>query len=360
MSIAPSRVLVKRRRSEDPLAALVLEERTAKRERTNVQYHLESVSGESNGVSRSNNAGAQVVPSAPRHFELSVPSRKRNADTAGLMPTFVEKRWKGESTVDGTNGPNTKLVESPPLTPLKRPGTKALRKDRMVEQSTPNRSAQAPPNELADAMHKFALEEAAAEEAERSANVQAMPKPRLLVRPKRSVRRLKDRQTPSTTVNGAQASLPRQVTDIDEEMSDDEGFVYDLYIRYEQGTKPIGTDLTSPAGQPIGYLIIKEEDEPLWETFLEEEEEDRFDTDDEDENAEDYYGADYPEDEVASDDELGQGAYGYRHGGSEDEQWDSETGTFSDEEDAMRNPWRKAPWLKTGGRVGGDDGDDEE
>ena len=268
MSIAPSRVLVKRRRSEDPLAALVLEERTAKRERTNVQYHLESVSGESNGVSRSNNAGAQVVPSAPRHFELSIPSRKRNADTAGLMPTFVEKRWKGESAVAGSKGPNTKLAESPPLTPLKRPGTKALRKDRMDEQATPTRPVPAPPSELADAMHKFALEEAAAEEAERSAHVQATPKPRLLVRPKRSVRRLRDRQTPNATQNGSQANISRHVTDIDEEMSDDEGFVYDLYIRYEQSTKTVGSHSTTSTSQPIGYLIIKEEDEPLWELSL--------------------------------------------------------------------------------------------
>ena len=37
--------------------------------------------------------------------------------------------------------------------------------------------------------------------------------------------------------------------------------------------------------------------------------------------AEDYYGNDYPEDEVNSDDEFGRGAYNYRHAASDDEEF---------------------------------------
>ena len=37
--------------------------------------------------------------------------------------------------------------------------------------------------------------------------------------------------------------------------------------------------------------------------------------------AEDYYGNDYPEDEVDSDDEFGRGAYNYRHAASDDEEF---------------------------------------
>lgn len=51
--------------------------------------------------------------------------------------------------------------------------------------------------------------------------------------------------------------------------------------------------------------------------------------------AEDYYGNDYPEDEVNSDDEFGRGAYDYRHGASDDEEWGDEDPDWSgsDKED---------------------------
>ena len=48
--------------------------------------------------------------------------------------------------------------------------------------------------------------------------------------------------------------------------------------------------------------------------------------------AEDYYGADYPEDEVDEDDEYDVDAYKYRKGASDDEEWDVDDTTWSDEE----------------------------
>ena len=94
----------------------------------------------------------------------------------------------------------------------------------------------------------------------------------------------------------------------------------------------------------VGYLVITEEDQPIWETFFDSEGSSKeWDTDDEDENAEDYYGADYPEDELASDDEHGRNAYGFRaKGASDDEEWDEDTGVYSDDEehDRMMNPWK--------------------
>jgi hypothetical protein len=65
--------------------------------------------------------------------------------------------------------------------------------------------------------------------------------------------------------------------------------------------------------------------------------------------AEDYYGADYPSDELATDDEFDRGgaAYGYRaRRGSNDEQYDLDNDddeiTWSDEEDMrMMNPFAK-------------------
>jgi hypothetical protein len=77
--------------------------------------------------------------------------------------------------------------------------------------------------------------------------------------------------------------------------------------------------------------------------------------------AEGYYAADYPEDEVASDDEYDRGAYGYRHGGSDDEQWESGPEDWSDGDDAMQNPWKKFPWMRSsqGAAVDKDDDDEE-
>ena len=57
--------------------------------------------------------------------------------------------------------------------------------------------------------------------------------------------------------------------------------------------------------------------------------------------AEDYYGNDYPEDEVDSDDEYCRGAYQYRRHGSDDEDFnaEAEAEAWSDDEDKFTR-WR--------------------
>ena len=55
--------------------------------------------------------------------------------------------------------------------------------------------------------------------------------------------------------------------------------------------------------------------------------------------AEDYYGNDYPEDEVESDDEYDRGAYQYRRGGSDDEDYNADAEAWSDSEDKFKR-WR--------------------
>jgi len=360
MAVAPSHIRIKRRREDDPLHALVLEERRLKIERQHVQYRLES-GPDTKDTTTSSVASSLLTAPQPRRFELSVPSKKRNADDAGLMPTFVEKRWKGNAATDvADSGQHLRVLESNRATPLKRPGARTLRKDAPSAQATPTRGIPAPTDDVANALHKFAMEEAAQEEAEERANQQATVKPRVVIQPKRSVRRLRDRQPQNAHLNGLPTLKPMMDVHMEDEASDDDEYVYDVYVRDEAASKAISADLTDAASQSIGFLVITEEDEALWETYLEDED-GKFDTDDEDENAEDYYGADYPEDEVASDDEYDKGAYGYRHGGSDDEQWDSDTGAFSDEEDAMKNPWKKAPWLKSQKQAGeGDEEDDED
>lgn len=63
--------------------------------------------------------------------------------------------------------------------------------------------------------------------------------------------------------------------------------------------------------------------------------------------AESFYGNDYPEDELSSDDEVGRGAYNYRKGHSSDEEYDLTNDAWSDEEQSG-DP-KANPFLSTAG-----------
>lgn len=59
--------------------------------------------------------------------------------------------------------------------------------------------------------------------------------------------------------------------------------------------------------------------------------------------AEDHYTADYPEDEVDSDDEFDRNAYYYRtHNASDLEEFDEDDATYSDGENDGKPSWMKA------------------
>lgn len=138
---------------------------------------------------------------------------------------------------------------------------------------------------------------------------------------------------------------------------DDGDYVYDTYIREPLHIPPSvptsnnkpgpisipnpmitqNTDHSQPStpGGTIGYLILPASGtDELWESYLSSSptSSEGFDTDDEDSNAEDFYGNDYPEDEMASDDEMGEGAYRYGRENSDDEQWGYRKSDEEDEE----------------------------
>ncbi|EMC99052.1 hypothetical protein BAUCODRAFT_31335 [Baudoinia panamericana UAMH 10762] len=117
-------------------------------------------------------------------------------------------------------------------------------------------------------------------------------------------------------------------------------FVFDTYTLAPDGD--VSSIINLDNGN-VGYLVITDEDQAVWEQYIDEQISDaEYDTDDADSNAEDFYGADYPDDELASDDEHDRGAYGYRaHGASDDEEWNSDTGAYSDDEWNKLYPWRK-------------------
>ncbi|KAI5246615.1 hypothetical protein E4T43_02684 [Aureobasidium subglaciale] len=381
MAELPSLVRVKRKRGDEPTADLFLEERTLKKQQV-WQFRLQQThpshqpSDSSNGgVSAPNTSPPAVDPfqhqqqqqhqrqqqqqqqdalvrrefrlarsTRPLHRRIeSVRKRKAQLDVQDI-PTFVEATPKRRRV--GQEDAPPSISDTPVSTPttLKRPGASSRLKKPTAETLFQS-PANPPPDRLADALHRFALEEEAREEAR--------IKPKVTSIPKKPVQRYRQRHPEPQSVHK---------TDDDVDMlSDDDDYVYDTYVRTKDPVVPANIDSDDAPNVQIGYIVISEEDQPLWETYFEEEAESdkEFETDDEDENAEGYYAADYPEDEVASDDEFDRGAYGYRHGGSDDEQWASDPDEWSDGDEAMQNPWKKFPWMRSA-QANADEQDDEE
>ncbi|KAK6439833.1 hypothetical protein LTR95_003951 [Oleoguttula sp. CCFEE 5521] len=178
---------------------------------------------------------------------------------------------------------------------------------------------------LAQEAHSHALEQLA-----------KVPRPEVKVRPRLSGTRAKAlHEARQLQTSGTMLSNVDDAMDV----TADSGHVFDTYVLAtvdaDEAMEDVpGLDVTSDS---VGYLVINEDDEKLWEELIEQEEEVDLEVDDEeDENAEDHYGADYPSDELASEDELDRGAYGYRHhAGSDDEQYDKAHWSDEDKAEAL-------------------------
>jgi len=284
-------------------------------------------------------------------------SRKRKQNEASL-PTVFEKRQRKFEDDNPTHHFNDEESQTPtPAAPPKRPGKGSAVRSQAKKPAPTNpedenvahrqqREVQA----LAQEMHQFALEELA-----------KTPKPQIKTKPKlppsRSRALHEKQQTPASPQRSSLDNNKDQ--DDDTNMDSDSEYVYDTYVLapVPQPSNPVAEAAPTqslPNPTNIGYLIITEADESLWETYMHDlEGSDSEPTDEDDENAEDYYGADYPSDELASDDEFDRGgaAYGYRaRRGSNDEQYnlndddgDEDDITWSDEEDMrMMNPFASA------------------
>ncbi|KAK4974753.1 hypothetical protein LTR66_011050 [Elasticomyces elasticus] len=267
----------------------------------------------------------------------------------GRIATFAEARElrtveevasRTSTTTPDSVGSKVKN-ELPSSPPRKRPSVKARGAGARVVSmvGAPQGVAQdsAPPDELMLKMQQFALEEEARHRIsvpEEGTGHVAPSKPKLKYQPKTTVVRHNDRRSSMESLTSSQ--IPED-SDVDMDTASDDGeFVYDTYVR-SAAPQSLSDALESAPGSDVGYLVITEEDEKFWERYIEEDSDSGKDwnSEEEDENAEDYYGADYPEDEVASDDEFGEGAYGYRHGGSDDEEWDTREGSSGAEGEEM-------------------------
>ncbi|KAF2086529.1 hypothetical protein K490DRAFT_66722 [Saccharata proteae CBS 121410] len=331
-------------------------------------------------------------PSTPRRFHLSKPSvsaspleRKRRN-----VATLVESRSKIPRTKDVANEHPTPVpgatvtpedddsdamqIDPSSSPPLKRPGkasrldvnknrdkqphddisasvstteptgaTRSTKDPSQVPSSDENAAAPSS-SSTADAdlllqMQKFAeqVEEQEVHERQPPTQPHRSPQP-LKFQPKVPAQRYRERH-PHHPWDIPPGDLNTSM-EIDEGDESDIDYVYDTYIRCDEPATL--RDPTSQLDGNIGVLVLTDEDQALWESYLVDSDESDKDwnSEEEDENAEDFYGNEYPEEEVASDDEIGEGAYNYRAGASDDEEYG-----LSDEGEDMKRPWGRYPWL---------------
>ncbi|KAK3676285.1 hypothetical protein LTR78_004036 [Recurvomyces mirabilis] len=375
MSSGPSQLLVKRKRDEPGPDKLILEPPTKKtltvgaaaqsnalqyvrvdRELGSKAKERQDGTRDGDGV-RGHGGEVQAQSQSKRVFHLSrrqgegtvrrnLQKRKQTGGATGSMfATFEESSARNAKAQSrpGNTGSDAEDREEGEVAPLKRPGrrlavarTGSVSKQLQTNESTETRShAEA----LATSMQRFANEELA-----------EPPKQKITSLPKFATRRRDLHPQPAPV----QASEPR-IRDDEMDVDSDGDYVYDTYILAPPSTESqangTGADLV---GDNVGYLVINDEDQALWEAYIEDEPSDKdWDSDDADSNAEDYYGADYPEDELASDDEYDRGAYGYRrHGASDDESWDEDTGAFSGDEEEDTAPWKNKTYGRLAKSVG--------
>lgn len=318
-----------------------------------------SGSGNGNGIN-----GGQSVAKERRIFHLRRPTSpeagviKKRGKANGKatskdegVATFVEKRVKptvaqrlegiaGRERSTSLSMSNANANANANAAPLKRPGRGAAVR---VTGDAPSFFASSHARNdsrveaIANSLHQFAVEEAA-KELLNTEDPAPRPKPKITSTPKLSGQR--SRALHQQRASQSSAILRANDTD-DTSMEDDADYVYDTYVLAPSSN--VGAVQVDTTDGNVGYLIIGEEDEAVWETYMEDESSDEEPSDEDDENAEDWYGADYPDDELASDDEYDRNAYGYRAGGSDDEEYDEHT--FSDDEyERQMNPWhRKTP-----------------
>ncbi|KAL8944634.1 MAG: hypothetical protein Q9216_000331 [Gyalolechia sp. 2 TL-2023] len=138
----------------------------------------------------------------------------------------------------------------------------------------------------------------------------------------------------------------RDSADLSDSSEDIENFVYDVYVRqseraYENTSVGVQQSTLEKANpDKIGVLVIESEDQERWELYGNEDQssDEDWNSEEEDENAEGYYGNDYPEDELDSDDEYDRDTYKHWHGPF-DEEGCEDSIDWSDDEPIGKNGW---------------------
>ncbi|KAF2481614.1 hypothetical protein BDY17DRAFT_311287 [Neohortaea acidophila] len=377
----PTLVRLKRKRTDDAPDILIVQQqaRGNKRAATNLHYVRKAdavpvTAREEQPVEIPSAAGAPAPSrearmvnggeSTRRVFQLA--GRKRRG-TDGGVATVVEKKVKRG---DGDVGQGTLLSRSDgginaAIESFKRPGRNATLRSSSSHLSSPRGPESVGERrriqELADYMHQTALEEVEREEMAKgilpngdvARNLQSSTGVQQRVAPPRMSGE-RSRQLHNARV-AANAELGATTEEHDVQMENDTDYVYDTYILAPKSTPHSATTPTNGSGNAIGYLVVNtEEEEALWQTFYHSPSsptgsDKAWDGEvegEEDENAEGFYGADYPEQEVDSEDEFDGNVYGFRgKGASDEEEWGDEKGEVEggvwsgDEEGEVVDGW---------------------
>ncbi|CZT40099.1 uncharacterized protein RSE6_00105 [Rhynchosporium secalis] len=322
------------------------------------------------------------VTTQPRRFHISksaITSNDTNAEAGGgrkrkAQPTvFVERRIRPKSA-DGTpggtpapeetggrdvNSTDTSQVPDTSKEPQQKKPGQSSRSATPVRPMTPPKASPAPlrnvvlPNgtmmpwdvsseRLAAEMQAYTLQEIgktlAAHDTPRPSPASRRIKTPSKFKPKPALRYLERHPE-----HKAHASTEGDEEYVVEEVDDESEYIIDTYIRV-----PAYALEAEDAHKNIGLLIL--ESQPDIDEFYREDDESSEEEDDgdEDENAENHYTADYPDEEVDSDDEFDLNAYHYRNRNASDlEEFDEDDATFSDDEsEATKYPWMTKPWVK--------------
>lgn len=201
------------------------------------------------------------------------------------------------------------------LTPMKKDVPDSMKTERTDEM-----------DQLARDMNEFVLQQigenlARIEERDRKeAAVAAKRGPSVMspqsskFKPKAPAKRYAERH-PETqdTPEKPTSAAPADSMQVEYESHSEDEYVIETYMRVPATTLGKNVD-----PEKIGLLVF--DNEPDVDYFYGEEgdSDDEWPEDDEDENAENYYTADYPDDEVDSDDEYNLHAYDYRNGNASD------------------------------------------
>ncbi|KAL8347043.1 hypothetical protein RB601_003365 [Gaeumannomyces tritici] len=182
------------------------------------------------------------------------------------------------------------------------------------------RDAAAAPKQAAAAASNAARGSAKEQKASSNSPMKFKPHPPAKRYPERHPQRTKSaaahRGTAAESSNGngggmdVDMDVDREVTSDSED--DDADYVIDTYVR-------VTADSVRAQATPdkVGLLVL--DNEPDLEYFYGQESDSEDELEDEDdENAENYYAADYPDDEVATDDEFDRNPYLYRTGNASD------------------------------------------
>jgi hypothetical protein len=423
MEKVPSSILIKRKRDDDPVESLFVQQ-DPKRRVTEANFFYKRVISEASKAQSTadakdglvNDVTRSVSVTKPRRFYLSrrpsssgngleeqdlvLKNKKRRRDELAVFVAEANTRADVEMTDEAEESKPKKVK---PVEVLKKPIAKATKaRTQRTHQITygqdneksaaqqQNHKVEAPyskdvPPEIKELLEEVYREEdlnTVVDSSTISKSPQLPPahilsKSPMNRKPRIPARRVKDSNPQKELAKELEAMDLDNAAQEQLNSSDDDSYVYDTYIRapilssFPKKSIPVGetpipiptnipranlpsTNSTQPAGststtapspsairssakldRTIGYIIIPSRTDPDWQPYLSDDGADSSDeayaSDEEDSNAEDWHGADYPEDELSSGDERGEVDY-------HSAQWDrsEDEGEYSDGEKHQR------------------------